>query len=134
MNHTIYSFHRPPLSLSVSYAYNNLGLRTQMTDGTGTSRYSYDSLNRPITTTDGVGKTITYTYDLGSRLTGITYPYNGSSVRTVTEGTTIPTASPPCKIGPVITPSSGMMLMGTLPPLVTPTPLLLPWHMTTPTN
>ncbi len=74
------------ITCNVSYKYDPLGRRTSMTDSLGVSLYSYDSLNRPITVRDGLSQTITYTYDLGSRLTGITYPYNGSSVRTVTRG------------------------------------------------
>ena len=50
-----------------------------MTDGTGMSHYSYDSLHRLTSTTDGAGNTISYTYDLASNQTGITYP-NGKTV------------------------------------------------------
>src|SRR4029079_11330848 len=70
----------------VQFAYNSMGARTAMTDGVGTTLYNYDSLLRPTSIVDGQGHAITYTYDLASRLTGITYPYNGSSVRSVGRG------------------------------------------------
>jgi RHS repeat-associated protein len=71
----------------VSYDYNNLGMRTVMTDGTGTNLYSYDSLNRPVSIQHGNGRTVTYGYDNGSRLTAIGYPnLGGSGTVTVTRG------------------------------------------------
>jgi RHS repeat-associated protein len=58
--------------------YNADGERTSMTDGTGTSTFAYDSLNR-MTSTDGSGATVKYAYDLDGHLTTLTYP-NGKSV------------------------------------------------------
>lgn len=54
--------------------YNDNGQRTSMTDGTGTSTWSYDSLGRLTSTTDGAGQTVTYSYDIGGRTTEIDYP------------------------------------------------------------
>ncbi len=81
------TYHDGGTTPNVSYAYNSLGLRTQMSDGSGTSLYSYDSLDRPLSVQDGAGHVITYTYDPGSRLTAITYPkLGGSGGVTMTRG------------------------------------------------
>jgi RHS repeat-associated protein len=68
---------------NVGFDYNALGMRTAMTDGIGSSLYSYDSLGRVISATDGFGRTVGYHYDLASRLTALDYPDTGSGVRTV---------------------------------------------------
>jgi RHS repeat-associated protein len=80
------TYHDSGTTPNVSFDYNTLGMRTVMTDGTGTSLYTYDSLNRLKSVQDGNSKTVSYGYDLASRLTSITYPYNGISTRTVTRG------------------------------------------------
>ncbi len=54
--------------------YDPDGQRTAMTDGTGTSSYSYDSLHRLTSATDGAGNTVGYGYDLKGQLTSLTYP------------------------------------------------------------
>ncbi len=59
---------------AVTYSYDADGQRTQMTDGTGTTSYTYDSLNRITGTTNGAGAVVDYTYDLVGRVTGLTYP------------------------------------------------------------
>lgn len=71
-----------PQTPDVTYAYTTNGLRRQMTDGTGTSTYSYDNLDRLTATTNGAGQTVGYGYDLANRLTSLTYPNN----QTVTRG------------------------------------------------
>ncbi|MET0600771.1 MAG: RHS repeat-associated core domain-containing protein [Baekduia sp.] len=58
----------------VSYAYNVEGLRTSMTDGTGTSTYAYDVLGRLHSQTSGAGQQTTYHYDDWDRVTSIDYP------------------------------------------------------------
>lgn len=68
---------------NVSYTYNSRGLRDSMTDGTGTSYYIYDSLNRLTSYENGAGATVGYGYDNASRILSITYP--GTS-HTVTRG------------------------------------------------
>ncbi|MGO9490500.1 MAG: RHS repeat-associated core domain-containing protein [Solirubrobacteraceae bacterium] len=64
---------------AVNYEYNGDGLRTNMTDGTGSTAYEYDELDRLDKTTDGHGDTVTYEYDLANEPTKITYP-NGKAV------------------------------------------------------
>jgi RHS repeat-associated protein len=59
---------------SVEYEYNGDGDRTQMVDGTGTTTYEYDQLDRLKKTTDGHGDTVDYTYNLDNEPTKITYP------------------------------------------------------------
>jgi RHS repeat-associated protein len=58
----------------VSFAYDPDGNRTMMTDGTGTSHYTYDSLNRMMRSTDGRGVAVGYRYDLRGDRTTIVYP------------------------------------------------------------
>ena len=66
----------------VTYTYNPLGLRTSMTDYTGTTFYDYDDLNRltAVTTSKsgikggGDSLILSYEYDLASRETAIVYP------------------------------------------------------------
>ena len=61
---------------NVTYNYDNLGRRTSMVDGTGTSTYSYDSLGRLTSTTNGAGAVMAYGYDRLGNQTSITYPNN----------------------------------------------------------
>ncbi len=67
---------------ATSYHYDSDGLRTQMTDGTGTTSYVYDGYERLSSTQNGAGSTIGYGYDLDNDITSITYPNN----KTVTRG------------------------------------------------
>ena len=67
----------------VTFGYNADGQRTAMTDGTGHSSYTYDSLHRMTSTTNGAGAVVRYAYDLRNLLTGITYP---GGANTVTRG------------------------------------------------
>lgn len=64
---------------SVSESYDADGNRVELTDGSGTSTFTYDSLGQMIAATDGSGATVRYTYDLAGHLTTLTYP-NGQSV------------------------------------------------------
>ena len=64
---------------SVKYEYDADGDRTSMTDGTGTTSYTYDELDRLTKTEDGHGDKISYEYNLDSEQTKITYP-NGKTV------------------------------------------------------
>jgi len=59
---------------AVAFAYDTDGQCTSMTDGTGTSSWSYDSLHRITSTKTGAGTTVTYAYDLKGQLTKLTYP------------------------------------------------------------
>jgi RHS repeat-associated protein len=64
---------------NVSESYNADGNRTELIDGSGTSSYIYDSLNRMTSATDGSGAIVKYEYDLAGHLTTMTYP-NGQTV------------------------------------------------------
>ena len=70
---------------AVSFAYNNLGQRTSMTDASGTTTYGYDTRNRLTTKATPQG-TLTYTYDNNGNVAsiassntdgyGVTYAYD----------------------------------------------------------
>ena len=64
---------------TVKYEYNADGDRTKMVDGSGTTTYEYDQLDRLTATKDGHGNTVGYEYDLANEQTKITYP-NGKVV------------------------------------------------------
>ncbi len=73
-----------------STTYDSDGQRTAMTDGTGSSSWSWDSLHRLTSYTNGNGATVSYgytygggpTYDLKNQVRSIAYP---NSVGTVTQ-------------------------------------------------
>jgi len=75
---------------SVTDTYDADGNRTQMTDGTGTSTYTYDPFNEMTSDENGAGKTVDYSYDALGNVTGITYPLGSgatwASSDTVTYG------------------------------------------------
>jgi RHS repeat-associated protein len=56
------------------YEYDADGNRTQVIDGTGTSKYTYDQLDRLTESKDGHGSVNSYEYDLANEQTKITYP------------------------------------------------------------
>ena len=64
---------------SVTDTYDADGNRTQMTDGTGTSTYTYDPFGELTAAEDGASKTVDYSYDALSNVTGITYPLGGGA-------------------------------------------------------
>ena len=66
---------------TVTETYNPAGMRTSMTDGTGTSTWTYDSLGRLISQHQQ-GGAVSYHYDLDSDLTKITYPSGKAVTRT----------------------------------------------------
>ncbi len=76
MAYVFYSDGRTP---NVSENYDVDGNRITLTDGSGTSSFTYDSLNRMTSAVDGSGATASYGYDLAGHLTGLTYP-NGQTV------------------------------------------------------
>jgi RHS repeat-associated protein len=76
LTNVFYSDGRTP---SISDRYDADGNRIEMNDGSGTSTFAYDSLNRLISTTDGSGATVDYGYDLAGHVTTLTYP-NGKNV------------------------------------------------------
>jgi RHS repeat-associated protein len=55
-------------------AYDGDGQRTAMTDGTGTSHWTWNSLHRMTSSANGAGKTIGYGYDLKGQMTSVVYP------------------------------------------------------------
>ncbi|HSZ13812.1 MAG TPA: RHS repeat-associated core domain-containing protein [Solirubrobacteraceae bacterium] len=59
---------------TVTYEYNADGLRTKMKDGTGTSIYTYDQLDRLTEAENGNKEIVKYEYDLANHQTKITYP------------------------------------------------------------
>jgi RHS repeat-associated protein len=57
----------------VSFTYDAVGNRTQMTDGGGSQTYTYDAANRLAGVTRGTN-TFSYAYDVAGNLTSRTYP------------------------------------------------------------
>jgi YD repeat-containing protein len=66
---------------TIKYEYDADGNRKSMTDGTGTTSYAYDQLDRLTESKDGHGDTISYEYDLANEQTKITYPNTKSVTR-----------------------------------------------------
>jgi RHS repeat-associated protein len=64
---------------TIKYEYNENGDRTKMTDGTGTSTYTFDQLDRMTESESGHKAVVKYKYDLDNDQTEITYP-NGKAV------------------------------------------------------
>ena len=63
----------------VSYEYDKDGNVTAMKDGTGTTKNTYDELDRLTEAENGAKEVVKYEYDLGDQTTKITYP-NGKSI------------------------------------------------------
>lgn len=63
-----------PATPDVTLGYDDAGRRASMTDGTGTSTWTWDSLGRLVTHTNGTGKSVGYHWDLRGNLTAIEYP------------------------------------------------------------
>lgn len=76
LTETSYSDGKTP---AVKYEYNGDGLRTKMTDGSGTTKYEYDQLDRLTETEDGAKHVVKYKYDLANQLEVLTYP-NGKAI------------------------------------------------------
>lgn len=64
----------PTPDFDVSFVYDAASRRTSMTDGLGVTTWEYDSLDRPILTTDPFNQTVTYTYDAMGNRASLTYP------------------------------------------------------------
>jgi YD repeat-containing protein len=64
---------------TVKYEYNKDGDRTKVTDGTGTTTYTYDQLDRLTESETGHKEIVEYEYDLANNQTKITYP-NGKAI------------------------------------------------------
>ncbi len=61
---------------NVTYAYDANSNRTSMVDGTGTTSYIYDELNRMLSVTSPGPKTIGYRYDRNGNRVKLIYPDN----------------------------------------------------------
>lgn len=58
----------------VTTTYDADGRRATMVDGSGTSKWTYDSAGELLSSTDGGGSTLSYTYDAVGRRATMTYP------------------------------------------------------------
>ena len=67
---------------TVKYEYDADGDRIEMVDGTGTSKYTYDQLDRLTESKDGHGDIVEYEYELANEPVKITYPGGKSVSRT----------------------------------------------------
>jgi len=74
VNHLIEVSYSDGKTHADTYEYNKDGDRTKMTDGSGTTTYEYDELDRLTETKNGHGDTVGYEYDLANEQTKITYP------------------------------------------------------------
>jgi len=63
----------------VTMGYDSDGQRITMSDGAGSSSWTWDSLHRMTRSSDGTGAVVGYGYDLMDQLTKLTYP-NGKAV------------------------------------------------------
>jgi RHS repeat-associated protein len=66
---------------ATKYEYDKDGERTKMVDGTGTTTYTYDQLDRLTESENGHKEAIKYEYNLGGQQTKITYPNEKSVTR-----------------------------------------------------
>lgn len=64
----------------VTYKYDKDGNEIEMTDGTGTTKRTYDQLGRLTEVINGKKEVVKYKYDLGDQQTEIVYP-NGETVK-----------------------------------------------------
>jgi RHS repeat-associated protein len=65
-----------------SIGYDPDGQRTAMTDGSGSSAWTFDSLHRMLTSKNGAGQTLQYGFDPKGQLTSIMYPGPHTVTRT----------------------------------------------------
>jgi RHS repeat-associated protein len=73
---------------TVSDTYDADGNRTQMTDGTGTSSYTYDPFGELTSTENGASKTADYAYDALGNVIGVTYPLGSGATWAPTDTVT----------------------------------------------
>jgi RHS repeat-associated protein len=81
---TTYSYDSANQLIGISYSdgitpnvtnqYDADGQRQQMSDGTGATTYTFDSLRRLTQSTSGAGSQVRYAYDIKGQLTSLTYP------------------------------------------------------------
>ena len=70
---------------NVSYQLDADGRRTSMTDGSGTTNYTYDDAGRPTTVVNGAGAAVSYAYNGRGDVTELTYP-SGKKVTRAYDG------------------------------------------------
>lgn len=70
-----------PNTHDVTFTYTPTSRRATMTDGSGTTNYTFDSLGRLTDLTNGHQQHIGYAYDLANQLTTLTYPNNQAVTR-----------------------------------------------------
>jgi RHS repeat-associated protein len=63
-----------PSESPILTTYDSLGRVASIIQGSQSATYSYDTLNRPITITDGLGEATTFTYDGADRVASLTQP------------------------------------------------------------
>jgi RHS repeat-associated protein len=66
---------------TIKCEYNKDGDRTKVTDGTGTTKYEYDQLDRMTESENGHKEIVKYEYNLGNQQTKITYPNTKATER-----------------------------------------------------
>ncbi len=66
----------------ITYKYDKDGNIVEMTDGTGTTKKTYDQLSRLTEVVNGKKEVVKYKYDLGNQQTELVYP-NGETVKRV---------------------------------------------------
>jgi RHS repeat-associated protein len=64
----------PDPDSDTSFTYDLVGNLTEMIDGVGTTTWSLDDLNRPVTVNDPFGGEVVYAYDAVGNRTSIEYP------------------------------------------------------------
>jgi len=64
----------PAPDADVSFAYDANGQRSSMTDGVGTTTWTYDDLGRPTAINDPFNDSVGYAYDSVGNRTQLTYP------------------------------------------------------------
>jgi RHS repeat-associated protein len=69
-----------PNTHDISMTYDADGRRASMTDASGTSTWTYDSLGRVTQTTNGASATVSYGYDPAGDVTSIAYPGSTGTV------------------------------------------------------
>ncbi len=62
-----------------TYTYDADGNLTGMTDGSGTSSFTYDPFGEELTAANGAGQTVTWAYDSDGNVESTTYPLPGSA-------------------------------------------------------
>jgi RHS repeat-associated protein len=68
-----------PPSGAIKYTYTPDSQRKTLVDSSGTTTYSYDTLGRLTSVTDGNGNVVSYEYDGDNEVTCIGYPVSGAA-------------------------------------------------------